>query len=132
MLANSVRRFFSTFAHGRPGLALLLLRLAAGAVLVARGIPLLRSGAATDVIVAAVAIAAGLCLVAGLWTPIAGGVGAVASLWNGLPQPGDALSNLLWAVITVSLALIGPGAYSCDARLFGWQRIDLRERSRRE
>lgn len=127
-----MRRLFSTFAHGRPGLALLLMRLAAGAVLIARGIPVLRSDAATDTVIAAVAILAGLCLVAGLWTPIVGAVGALASLWNGLPQPSDALSNLLWAAVAVSLALIGPGAYSCDARLFGWQRIDLRDRSRRE
>jgi putative oxidoreductase len=127
-----VRRLFSTFAHGRPGLALLVMRLAAGVVLVARGIPVLRSDGPTDTAVAVAAIVAGLLLVAGLWTPMAGAVGALAAMWNGLPQPGDALANLLWAAVAVSLALIGPGAYSCDARLFGWQRIEVRDRSRRD
>jgi putative oxidoreductase len=126
-----VRRLFSTFAHGRPGLALLLMRLAAGIALIARGIPILWSAVPTDMAVAVLAIVSGLLLVAGLWTPIAGPVGALAAVWNGLPQPGDALANLLWATVAVSLALIGPGAYSLDARLFGWQRIELRDRSRR-
>jgi putative oxidoreductase len=127
-----VRRFFSTFAHGRPGLALLLLRLAAGVVLIARGFPILRSDVPADAAVAMAAILAGLLLVAGLWTPIAAPVGALAGMWNGLPPPGEGLANLLWGAVAVSLALIGPGAYSCDARLFGWQRIDVRDRSRRD
>ena len=108
------------------------MRLAAGVVLIARGIPILTSDVSTDTAVAVAAIVAGLLLVVGLWTPIAGPVGALAGMWNGLPQPGDALANMVWAAIAVSLALIGPGAYSCDARLFGWQRIDVRDLSRRD
>ena len=30
-----------------------------------------------------------------------------------------------------SLALLGPGGWSVDARLFGWTRIDIRERQSR-
>ena len=125
-----MKRFFSTFAHGRPGLALLLLRLTAGLVLFVRGVSLLGSETPGAVLLAAAAVIAGLLLVAGLWTPITGAVAAVAGVWPGLPQPGDALANVLWVATAIALALIGPGAYSCDARLFGWQRIDIRDRSR--
>jgi len=29
------------------------------------------------------------------------------------------------ATLAIALALIGPGAWSVDARLFGWKRIDI-------
>jgi hypothetical protein len=125
-----VRRLFSTFAHGRPGLALLLLRLTAGVVLIARAISLLGHERPADTVLAMIAVVTGLLLIAGLWTIVAGPVAALAGVWHGLPQPSEPLANVLWAAMAVALALIGPGAYSCDARLFGWQRIDVRDRSR--
>jgi hypothetical protein len=33
-----------------------------------------------------------------------------------------------WGTIGAGLALLGPGAWSVDARLFGWKRIDVRDR----
>jgi len=33
-------------------------------------------------------------------------------------------------VMGAALVLVGPGAWSIDRRLFGWKRIDVRERSR--
>jgi putative oxidoreductase len=45
-------------------------------------------------------------------------------------KSGDPWRNILLASIGVALAMIGPGAWSLDARLFGWRRIDVRGRER--
>jgi hypothetical protein len=76
------------------------------------------------------AIATGMLLVAGLWTPISGSLVAVLALWNLVSQSGDPWANILLGAIGAALALLGPGAWSADARLFGWKRIDVRDRTR--
>jgi putative oxidoreductase len=38
-------------------------------------------------------------------------------------------ASFLLAAIGAALALLGPGAWSVDARLFGWRRIDVRDRT---
>jgi len=41
-------------------------------------------------------------------------------------QPGDPSANIFLATIGIALALLGPGEWSVDARLFGWKRIRVR------
>jgi len=41
---------------------------------------------------------------------------------------GDLWADVLLPTLGASLALLGPGAWSADARLFGWKRIDVRDR----
>jgi hypothetical protein len=72
-------------------------------------------------------IVAGLLLLAGLWTPVSGSLVGILEILKAVSQPGDPLANILLGTIGVSLALLGPGAYSADARLFGWRRIDVGE-----
>jgi uncharacterized membrane protein YphA (DoxX/SURF4 family) len=72
--------------------------------------------------------AAGMLLLAGLWTPVSGALVAVFEVWNTFSQPGDPWAKILLATLGVALALLGPGAWSVDARLFGWKRIDIRAR----
>lgn len=62
--------------------------------------------AITDVL----AIVAGLLLIAGVWTPIVGGLVAVIELWQMFSQPGDLLNHILLATLGAALALLGPGA----------------------
>jgi uncharacterized membrane protein YphA (DoxX/SURF4 family) len=126
-----VRRLFSNFTRGWPGLGLLVMRLVGGTALVARAVATLHSGPSTPVAAAAVlAIVAGLFLIAGLWTPIAGSLGAAIGLWFAFTHAEDPLASVLLATIGAALALVGPGAWSIDARLFGWKRIDVRHRTK--
>jgi len=69
---------------------------------------------------------AGLFLVIGLWTPIVGTGLALAELWIIVQSSHDHLrSHLLQGVLGIALAMIGPGVWSVDARLFGWKRLEI-------
>ena len=125
-----MRRLFSTFAHGSPGVGLLVMRLVGGTAFVARAAATLDGGPWIAMAVAVPAIVAGLFLLAGLWTPIAGSLVAAIGIWFAFIHADDPLASLLLATIGAALALVGPGAWSIDARLFGWKRIDVRERTK--
>jgi uncharacterized membrane protein YphA (DoxX/SURF4 family) len=71
---------------------------------------------------------AGLLLLAGLWTPIAGALVTVIYIWDVFSHRGDPWTNILLITLCAALVLVGPGAWSVDARLFGWKRIDIRDR----
>ncbi len=124
-----MQRLFSTFPNDWPGAGLLLLRLAAGVPLIIRGIseihgvpqpgPLIFSGAA---------VVSGAFLVAGLWTPFAGALEVFIELWIVFSQTGHEGIHILLAALSASLVMLGPGAWSIDARLFGRRRIDIQVR----
>ena len=123
-----MRRLFSTFANGAPGVGLLLLRAAAAAALIVPAVRMAQ-GAASDVgVVGSVLSAlAGLLLGVGLWTPVAGAIGALLALLHVASSAGSAV-GLMLAAVNAGLALLGPGAWSIDARLFGWKRIEIAPR----
>jgi len=126
---------FSTFAGGWSGAGLLLMRLVAGITLISRGIAGLQEDPQLErAILLILSTSAGMLLLAGLWTPIAGVLAAVLQLWftfarHTFARPGDALTHIMLATLAIALALVGPGAWSVDARLFGWKRIDIRSRT---
>ena len=78
-----------------------------------------------SLIVGLFAIVDGVLLATGLWTPIAGPLVIALSTWGIFLQHEDPRPGILLAAIGAALALVGPGALSIDARLFGWKRIDL-------
>jgi putative oxidoreductase len=124
-----VRRLFSTFAPGWPGVGLLILRLVASSSMVARGLPGLRAAQALQpAILELAAVLAGAFLAVGLWTPVSGCLVAAFALWDLITKPGDHWSSILLGAMGVALAMIGPGVWSLDARLFGWRRIVIRDR----
>ena len=100
------------------------MRLGAGAPLIyfARE-DLLAAPGAAKVAFSIVKICAGLLLMVGLWTPVAGTIAACAGFWTFFSQSGAnhvyPLEHMFIGVLGASLALLGPGAWSVDARLFG-------------
>ena len=77
---------------------------------------------------AILALGAAFLLFAGLWTPAAGGLVALLELNGVVPHGRDPWIYILLATFGVCLALLGPGAWSVDAYLFGWKRIDMGHR----
>jgi len=103
------------------------MRLVAGIILVSRGIAGLRGEPQFEsAMLHTLSTGAGILLLAGFWTPYAGVLAAVIELWQAFSQPADALTHILLVTLGIALALVGPGAWSVDARLFGWKRIDIR------
>jgi putative oxidoreductase len=124
-----LQRLFSSFARGRPGAGLLLMRVVTGLILLGQAVLTLRSGGVFQVVaLAGLGGVAGVLLLAGLWTPVTGVLVAGIALLSVLARPGDPTVYFLLACIGVALALLGPGAFSIDARLFGLKRIDIRDR----
>ena len=76
-----MRRLFSTFASGLPGLGLLLLRLIAGIALIVHWVRLHNGASLQAITPHVIAAAGGLLLLVGLWTPVAGAIVAITELW---------------------------------------------------
>ena len=118
-----MQRLFSTFADGWPGGGILLLRLLAGGALITRGISTTSAGAHTGLVLPVVGAAAGLLILGGLWTPVVGVLAGVAEAWIAFTQAGTQSWAIMLAGLAISLAMIGPGAWSIDARLYGRKQI---------
>ena len=118
----AVQRLFSTFPNSWPGLGLLILRFAAGLSLA--GVAHSGDLAGTAGLLAR-CVAGGVAILIwiGLWTPLAAVAGAAIQVIVGTFGHRFELSLLVYAALGLSLAMLGPGAWSFDARLFGRKRI---------
>ena len=121
-----MRRLFSNFAGGWPALGLFLIRIVAGTSLIIEGIISLRAGQpASPLILGVLALLDGAMLVAGLWTPFAGFLAIAVSAGEMLVRHENPHPGILLAAMGAGLALVGPGAFSIDAWLFGLKKIDI-------
>src|SRR5262249_12746870 len=119
----TVQRLFSTFPCGLPGAGLLLLRAVTATPLIRAG--LLTASTPAPVVVEVAIAAAAVLLLIGLWTPLAGGVIAVAEFGLAFTHPGDAWTLAHSGVLCAAIAMLGPGGCSVDARLFGRKQIEI-------
>jgi putative oxidoreductase len=124
-----VQRLFSMFPNGWPGRGLLLLRLVAGILLIHDGLAELPGSPQWEGIMRqSLATGAGILLLVGLWTPIAGVLVVLVELWAAFSTIDSLRSSVVSAALGAALAMLGPGVRSIDARLFGRKRIDIGER----
>lgn len=124
-----LQRLFSTFADGWPGRGLLIQRVLVGALLTYCFVSNLGKTTHLYVVLMQLAAAgAGLLLLVGLWTPITGAAVAFFEMWMVFLGQGDPWVALILAVLAGTIAMIGPGAWSMDAQLFGRKHIEISNR----
>ena len=124
-----MRRLYSTFAHGPAGIGLLIIRMVVGFALLTHAVMALVDSPHMGIVLFSVFLATlGLLLLVGLWTPVAGVLAALASFADVVVwQSADRWYCLRIGMLSFALALLGPGAWSVDARLFGWRRLEIRD-----
>ena len=108
------------------------MRLSGGMAMVIQGVSALLAGLPLGALLfQSLSIGLGLLLLAGLCTPVAGALVAAEALWN-VFSSGHPWRWIMLATLGAALALIGPGAWSIDARLFGWRRLEIRDRKNQD
>ena len=71
-----------------------------------------------------IAAVAGVFLFLGLWTPFAGITIAIAGFWIFFVCSAHSLTAIIVAVLGATAAMIGPGTWSIDARLYGRKHLE--------
>jgi uncharacterized membrane protein YphA (DoxX/SURF4 family) len=71
-----------------------------------------------------IAAVAGILLLLGLWTPVAGITIALVEVWIFLALPENSLPAIMLAGLGLTVAMIGPGMWSIDARLYGRKHLE--------
>ena len=111
-----LQKLFSAFPAGWPGVGLLLLRMLVGVTLIAQIVTQIQSSELTVArwIIAALVFLGASCLLLGFVTPVMAILVGLASLTFGVSSV---------VVLSIVITLLGPGAFSIDARMFGRREI---------
>lgn len=125
-----MQRLFSTFPVGPAGLGLLILRLTAAGTIqfltLSVYYDLIRS-TFRGCLLGVFLIVCSAGMFAGLLTPIISALLFICAILFLILSPREINSCFVIYLIALSfvITLLGPGAYSVDARLFGWREIIL-------
>jgi putative oxidoreductase len=123
-----LQRLFSTFPNSWPGRGLLLQRVVTATILFCSGFGHISEPSQFALIFPhVIAAIAGVFLLLGLWTPVCGTLTAVVEVWVGYSSTCGGISIML-ATSGATLAMIGPGAWSIDARVFGRKHFEIPDR----
>lgn len=128
---RDLRRLYSTFPNGFPGVGLLLLRVGIGPILVVQSYRALLGTQSPSYglwVLALLTSVIGISFILGFLTPLAGlfavFVGSTLQLWHPTWNP---YPPGLWSssplIMAVAITLLGPGAFSLDARFFGRRKV---------
>ena len=120
-----LQKLFSAFPAGWPGVGLLLLRMLVGVSLIVQTVAQVGSSelSAPGWVLAALLVLGASCLLLGFVTPVVAVLIALASL-------ASTTQKLDTVVLSTAIALLGPGAFSIDARMFGRREILIPHPSR--
>jgi uncharacterized membrane protein YphA (DoxX/SURF4 family) len=127
-------RLYSQYPGGVVGLALLLLRIVIGSWLTRDGVSRWIANAqpgqsATQIVIGVLLAALAVLLVFGLRTSLAvtaaAGLLLASELYSHVSGGQGWFYLLLQVFLCASVALLGPGGYSLDARLSGWRSINI-------
>lgn len=135
---KSVPWFLTDFPGGVSGIGLLLIRVVLGVNVLVQATPQLSGAHALPATAWTIVLISGAFLVVGLRTrlfALISGVGlAVIFVRAAGVSVSDPLGKFLpWVLeetLSIGMFLLGPGAFSVDARLFGRKEIVLSRRSR--
>jgi uncharacterized membrane protein YphA (DoxX/SURF4 family) len=97
-----------------------------GSGLITNAIASVRGPELSQTIPAVIDLLTGALIMIGLWTPITGLIAFLSQLALMLMAQRIEGLLVLQATIGASLALLGPGAWSVDARLFGRRRVEIK------